>query len=61
MNLTETFAVFAFGVGLMAVALWHERRPRKKLDTPLVPGRPILFVGALIAVLSGVHLLTFLR
>ena len=61
MNLPDTLAVFAFGVGLMAVAVWRERRPRKKLDPPLIPIRPVLFIGTLIVVLSGIHLMTFLR
>lgn len=61
MNLPETLALFACGVALMAFAVWREQRPRKHFNTPLIPSRPILFVGTLIAVLFGVHLLTLLR
>jgi hypothetical protein len=61
MNLTETLAVFTCGFAMMAIALWRETRSRKHLHPPLVPNRPLLFIGTIIIVLSGVHLLTFLR
>ena len=61
MNLVETLGVFAVGVAMMAIAVWLQKRPRKPFQPRLVPPGPLLFVGTVIMVLAGVHLLTFLH
>jgi len=44
----------------MAVAVLLQRRPRKPFQ-PRLPTMPFLFLGTVIMVLAGVHLLTFLH
>ncbi len=60
MDLRATSIAFAVSAIVVLVALWRETRPRTTLDPPLLPARPFLFGGLLVAVLTGVHLLTFL-
>ena len=60
MNLVETLGLFAFGIVMMAVAAWLQKRPRKPFQ-PRWPTMPFLFLGTIIMVLAGVHLLTFLH
>jgi hypothetical protein len=60
-SLGYTVLLFAFGLFLVGIALWREKRPRKSLDPSLVANGPILFIGLLIIVLTGIHLTTFLR
>jgi hypothetical protein len=55
-----TFAALVVGGGLVAYTAILERRPRQTLDPRLLPTTPIMFVGALIAVLALVHLMTLL-
>jgi len=60
-SLGYTALLFAFGLLLVGIALWRENRLRKSLDPRLVPTRPILFLGLVIAVVAGIHLATFIR
>jgi hypothetical protein len=52
-----TVAALALGVALVAGMALFERRPRKDLTPSLVPTTPLMFAGALIAILAAVHLL----
>ena len=60
MNLVETLGLFASGIATMAVAVLLQRRPHKPFQ-PRLPTMPFLFLGTVIMVLAGVHLLTFLH
>jgi hypothetical protein len=57
LELWVTLAALGFGATLALWAAWTERRPRKGLDTRLIPTTPILFLGVLIGLLATVHLL----
>jgi len=60
METTVTCGALALGIGLMGLASWLERRPRDLLRPRLVPTTPLMFAGALGAILAVVHLLTLL-
>jgi hypothetical protein len=51
-----TWIILAFGLGLVALMSWRERRPRQGFDVPLIPTTPVMFIGGLIALLALVHL-----
>ena len=51
-----TYGGLAFGVGLVAIMAWLEKRPRKSLDPKLVPTTPLMFVGAFICLVAVVHI-----
>ncbi len=53
-----TTAVFVAGVLLVTWAALRERRWMKAMDVPLIPTTPIMFLGAVLALLALVHLLT---
>ena len=53
-----TLIMLAAGVLLMAWAALRERRWMKAMDAPLIPTTPVMFVGAVLALLALVHLLT---
>ncbi len=53
-----TLIMFAAGVLLVAWAALRERRWMKAMDVPLIPTTPVMFVGAVLALLALVHLLT---
>ena len=57
LELWVTVAALVLGAGLALGAAWMERRPRKALETSLIPTTPILFLGVLIGLLATVHLL----
>jgi hypothetical protein len=52
-----TFVVFVGGVALSSVMVMLERQPKQSLNTRLIPTTPLLFIGAVIAMLALVHLL----
>ena len=58
MTLGTTLLLLAAGLGLMAWAAWRENRWRKTMEAPLVPTTPVMFAGALAALLALAHLLT---
>ena len=51
-----TYGGLAFGVGLVAIMAWLEKRPRNSLDPKLVPTTPLMFVGAFICLIAVVHI-----
>jgi hypothetical protein len=51
-----TWAALAFGLALVGLMSWRERRPRRGFDAPLIPTTPVMFIGGLIALLALVHL-----
>ncbi|MDO8353194.1 MAG: hypothetical protein Q7T14_07000 [Aestuariivirga sp.] len=51
-----TYGGLAFGVGLVAVMAWLEKRPRKTLDPKLVPTTPLMFLGAFICLIAVIHI-----
>jgi hypothetical protein len=55
-----TVAAIVIGAVLVGLMSWLERRPRTGLSPRLFPTTPLMFAGALIAILALVHLLTIL-
>lgn len=55
-----TFGALAFGCLLVAATAIAERRPRTSLEPRLIPTTPVMFAGALIALLALVHLANLL-
>jgi len=58
---TETIvtgSALLIGLGLIAYVAIAERRPRKGLNPRLIPTTPILFIGAVMVLLSVLHILT---
>ena len=55
-----TYAALIAGCSLVAAMVVMERQPRKSLEPRLLPTTPIMFAGALIAILALVHLMTLL-
>jgi len=53
-----TLAMFAAGVLLVAWAAMRERRWVKAMDAPPIPTTPVMFVGAVLALLALIHLFT---
>jgi hypothetical protein len=51
-----TYGGLAFGVGLVAIMVWLEKRPRKSLDPKLVPTTPLMFLGAFICLIAVIHI-----
>jgi hypothetical protein len=55
MDLPATSIAFAVSVIVVLVAVWRETRPRTTLNPSILPARPFLFAGLLVAVLTGGH------
>jgi hypothetical protein len=51
-----TYGGLAFGMGLVAIMAWLEKRPRKSLDPRLVPTTPLMFLGAFICLIAVIHI-----
>jgi hypothetical protein len=51
-----TYSGLAFGVGLVAIMVWLEKRPRKSLGPRLVPTTPLMFLGAFISLVAVIHI-----
>ena len=51
-----TYGGLAFGMGLVAIMAWLEKRPRKTLDPRLVPTTPLMFLGAFICLIAVIHI-----
>ena len=51
-----TYGGLAFGMGLVAIMAWLERRPRKSLDPRMVPTTPLMLLGALICLIAVIHI-----
>ncbi|MGE0212547.1 MAG: hypothetical protein AB7S41_12695 [Parvibaculaceae bacterium] len=58
METTVTCSALALGIGLVGLASWLEHRPRDLMRPRLVPTTPLMFLGALVAILAAVHLMT---
>lgn len=58
MEVAITVAALVAGIGLVGASSWLERRPRDLAKPRLLPTTPIMFAGALIALLAAIHLLT---
>jgi hypothetical protein len=57
MEMTLTVAALVAGLALVGAMSYVEHRPRHNLDTRLLPTTPLMFAGALVAILAAVHLL----
>lgn len=52
-----TIVTLVLGVALVGAMAYLERRPRKDIMPRMVPTTPLMFIGALTAILAVVHLL----
>lgn len=57
MELAVTLAALVLGGGLVAAMAWLQRRPKRNLDTTLIPTTPLLIAGAFTGLLALVHLI----
>ncbi len=55
-----TVAALVAGCGVGGLMVWLEQRPRLSLAPRLVPTTPILFLGAVVAILALVHLINLM-
>lgn len=55
-----TYGGLAFGVGLVAIMAWLEKRPRKSLNPRMVPTTPLMFLGAFICLVAVIHIVNSL-
>jgi hypothetical protein len=58
MEMAVTVGALVAGAGLVGAMSWIERQPRNLLAPRLVPTTPLMFLGAFVALLAAVHLLT---
>lgn len=59
MEWTATIALFALGVGMLALGRMLER-PRASFRVPVVPPMLLLFLGGVLVLMAGSHMLTLL-
>jgi len=59
-ELIITAVALLAGLGLVAAMVIAERRPRTSLNPRMIPTTPVLFAGALVAIMAGIHLLGLL-
>lgn len=59
-ELIITIVALIAGLGLVAAMAMAERRPRTSLNPRMIPTTPVLFAGALVAILASIHLLGLL-
>ncbi len=55
-----TVAALVAGCGVGGLMVWLEQRPRLSLAPRLIPTTPILFLGAVVAILALVHLINLM-
>lgn len=55
-----TISALIAGAGVAGLMVWLEQRPRVSLAPRLVPTTPILFLGAVVAILALVHLVNLM-
>jgi hypothetical protein len=55
-EMSLTYGGLALCVGLVAVMVCIEKRPRKSLEPNLVPTTPLMFLGAFICLVAVVHI-----
>ena len=51
-----TYGGLAFGVGLVAIMAWLEKRPRKSLNPRMLTTTPLIFLGAFICLVAVIHI-----
>ena len=52
------FSGLLFGFGLAGLMIWLQNRPKTEFQVSLVPHTPLMFIGALIAIVSVAYLLS---
>ena len=60
-DVTLTLIALAVGAALVATSITLDKRRRRVFTTGFVPIMPILFLGAIIALLALIHLTTIWR
>ena len=58
MELALAITALLFGMGLTGSMVWLQNRPKKQFKVSLVPHTPLMFLGAVIAILAVAYLLT---
>ena len=63
MSLQLTAILFAVGLAIIGAVVWIESRPRNDAGARLrrLPTTPFLMLGIFIALLSAIHLLSFVK
>jgi membrane associated rhomboid family serine protease len=57
MELSITVGALIAGVALVAAMRLREGRSRTSLNVPLLPTTPVMFIGMIMILLAGIHLL----
>jgi len=52
------FTALFLGIGLAGAMVWLQNRPKTEFKVSLIPHTPLMFVGALIAIIAGAYLLS---
>jgi hypothetical protein len=60
LTLPWTIMLLAAGLALIALARWHESRPRELGEVRLFPATLVLAVGVVAAVLAAAHLVSLI-
>ncbi len=47
-----------FGLTLAGLMIWLQNRPKVELRVSLIPHTPLMFIGALIAIVAAAYLLS---
>ncbi|MFO1122195.1 MAG: hypothetical protein U1F47_07745 [Hyphomicrobiales bacterium] len=55
-QLVLTIAALVLGLALIATMAVLERKPRTSLNPRMIPTTPVILIGALVSILSLVHL-----
>ena len=61
MDFYLTIFALVLGLGLVGLSSFIDRRRRKTFNPGLIPMLPVMFAGAIIALLAAAHLLTLFR
>ena len=55
-----TLIIFGLGAALAGTMVWLEKRPKQDLAPRLLPTTLLIFIGGVLAVLAGIHLLNLI-
>ena len=55
-EMSFTYGGLAFGIALVAIMVWLEKRPRKSLGPRMLPTTPLMFLGIFICLIAVVHI-----
>jgi len=58
MELIIGFGSLLFGLGLAGLMIWLQNRGKVELKVSLIPHTPLMFIGALVAIVAVAYLLS---